>query len=170
MRAFRQGLGETGFVEGRNVAIEFRFAELQNARLPAFAADLVRRQVAVIAGVDSTEGVRAAKAATATIPIVFNTGRLRPLAVTTATPYRPSANSCPATRRFSGKTENHLHLPANQIGQRGPRATILHWNQIDTGHHLEQLAENVCRAPSTSRRHVDLPRIGPCIGIGNRFG
>jgi putative ABC transport system substrate-binding protein len=74
MRAWRQGLGETGFVEGRNVAIEFRFAELQNARLPELAADLVRRQVAVIAGMDSTEGVQVAKAATTTIPIVFSIG------------------------------------------------------------------------------------------------
>jgi putative tryptophan/tyrosine transport system substrate-binding protein len=74
VRAFRQGLTEAGFVEGRNVAIEFRFAELQNDRLPALAADLVRRQVAVIAGLNSTEGVRVAKAATTTIPIVFVIG------------------------------------------------------------------------------------------------
>jgi putative tryptophan/tyrosine transport system substrate-binding protein len=56
------------------VAIEFRFAEFQNDRLPALAADPVRRQVAVIAGVNSTEGVRVAKAATTTIPIVFAIG------------------------------------------------------------------------------------------------
>jgi putative tryptophan/tyrosine transport system substrate-binding protein len=74
LRAFRQGLSETGHDVGRNVAIEFRFAELQNDRLPSLAADLVRRQVAVIAGVNSTEGVRVAKAATATIPIVFQVG------------------------------------------------------------------------------------------------
>jgi putative tryptophan/tyrosine transport system substrate-binding protein len=74
LRGFRQGLSETGFVEGRNVAIEFRFAEFQNDRLPTLAADLVRRQVAVIAGVNSTEGVRVAKAATTTIPIVFSIG------------------------------------------------------------------------------------------------
>jgi putative tryptophan/tyrosine transport system substrate-binding protein len=72
--SLRRGLQETGFVEGRNVAIEYRWAEGQYERVPALAADLVRRQVAVIVTVGGETSAAAAKAATAAIPIVFNTG------------------------------------------------------------------------------------------------
>ena len=72
--AFHEALRETGYVEGRNVAIEYRFARGYNERLPEFAADLVRRGVDVIAAPGSPPGTVAAKAATTTIPIVFFLG------------------------------------------------------------------------------------------------
>jgi putative tryptophan/tyrosine transport system substrate-binding protein len=73
-QAFRKGLNEAGFTDGRNVAIEYRWANFQSGRLPGLAADLVRRQAVVIVATGNLATVLAAKEAAATTPIVFNTG------------------------------------------------------------------------------------------------
>jgi putative ABC transport system substrate-binding protein len=89
---FRQGLKQTGYTEGQNVAIEFRWAEGRYDRLPALAADLVRRQVAVIVTVGGEPSALAAKAATKTIPIVINVGSDPVKAGLVASLARPGGN------------------------------------------------------------------------------
>ena len=92
LEAFRQGLSDVGYVEGRNVAIEYRWAEYQAERLATMAADLVNRRVEVIVATGGNVSALAAKAATTTIPIVFTSGIDPEKTDLVTNPSRPEGN------------------------------------------------------------------------------
>jgi putative ABC transport system substrate-binding protein len=120
LAAFLNGLSETGYVEGRNVAVEYRYAEGHYDRLPGLAADLVGRRVNVIASLGGTPAILAAKNATSTIPIVFSSGNPveRGLVASLA---RPSGNLTGVSLLSTELMPKRLDLLSELV----PRATVM---------------------------------------------
>jgi putative tryptophan/tyrosine transport system substrate-binding protein len=123
MPAFHQGLKEAGFVESHNIAIEYRWAEGHYERLPALAADLARREVAVIAAISGTPAALAAKAATMNIPIVFAIGGdpVAPGLVTNLS--RPNGNITGASFYTAPVVTKRLEL-ARELAPRGTMIAV----------------------------------------------
>src|SRR6266478_5502531 len=134
--AFRQGLTETGYVEGQNASIEYRWAEGRYDRLPGLAADLVGRKVEVIATMGGTSAALAAKNATSTIPIVFETG-----ADPVETFARPGGNLTGVTIFTTELNAKRLELLSELVPRAGVIALLVNQNNTNTESIMRDMQE-----------------------------
>jgi putative ABC transport system substrate-binding protein len=149
--AFRQGLSETGYVEGQNVVIEYRWAEGQYDRLPALAADLVSIKVAVIATSGSTPSARAAQNATSTIPIVFSVGGDPVELGLVASLARPGGNLTGFTILAVDLMPKQLELLSELVPEARVIALMVNPNNAPTGLMMRDVQE------AARRKGVQLP-------------
>ena len=150
---FRQGLAEAGYVEGRNVAIEYRWAEGQYDQLPALAAEFVRRQVAVIVAFPIPAAV-AAKAATTAIPIVFNVAGDPVKLGLVGSLARPGGNATGVNSFLAELGAKHLGLLRELL----PTATLVGLLVNPTNENIEGVTKDVVAAAATLGVQIDIVR------------
>jgi putative tryptophan/tyrosine transport system substrate-binding protein len=143
--AFHEGLKESGYVEGQNVAVEYRWAEGQYDRLPALAADLVRRQVSVIVAGGGAPVVLAAKAATTTIPIVFTAGGDPVGLGLVASLNRPGANITGVYHFATGLEAKRLGLLHEMVPKAATIAVLVNPNYSEAESQLREVQEAAAR-------------------------
>jgi putative tryptophan/tyrosine transport system substrate-binding protein len=163
--AFGQGLSETGYVDGRNVSIERRWANNHYERLPALAAELVQRQVAVIVVAGSTAAALAAKAATKMIPIVFNIGS-DPVDVGLVDSLsRPGANITGVSNLFFALTAKRLELLHDLV----PTASVIALLVNPTNQYTEPETREAQAAARTLGLHLDVVNAVNEIDVDEAF-
>jgi len=144
--SFHQGLSQGGFVEGRNVAIEYRYAQGQPDRLPSLAADLVRRQVAVIATTGGAQAALAAKAATSAIPIVFTLGTDPVREGLVGSLHRPGNNLTGVTTSYDEAAPKRLGLLREILPNAGLIGVLVNPNDPITASGETNLMRTAARA------------------------
>jgi putative ABC transport system substrate-binding protein len=163
--AFRHGLNEGGYVEGKNITIEFRWADGHYDRLPTLASDLVRRQVAVLVAVGGNGPVLAARAATATIPIVFASGGDPVRAGIVASLNRPGANVTGVNQIFAALVPKQLELLLQLVPRAGTISALVNPNYPDVELQRLELKE----APTVIKRPIHIVNAGSQRAIDAAF-
>jgi putative ABC transport system substrate-binding protein len=160
--AFHRGLRELGFIEGQNVAFEYRWAEERDDRLPALAAELVQRRVAVIVALPPLPSARAAKAATTAIPIVFSTAADPVRGGLVASLNRPGGNLTGVAQQAGNLTAKRLGLLHDLVPQTAAVAMLL--DDRLTGQHAL-----VLQVAETAGREIGVRIIGVWLGGEDEF-